>query len=85
MNKLLGLYINRGQQRAVEQLYAVLESSQTGSLSPVTDYSDVSGDIYKQLGFPTDFNEKTQISVAAPYSIHATWGILSVGREAGLN
>jgi len=51
-----GLY-KQGQQ--VEQvLYAVLESVRLVAylLSPIIP--NVSSDIYKQLGFPTDFNEK---------------------------
>lgn len=74
----------QGQQQAVEQvLYAVLESVRLAAylLSPIIP--NVSSDIYKQLGFPTDFNETTQISVAAPYNIHATWGILSVKQKLG--
>jgi len=58
MNKLWTLY-KQGQQQAVEQvLYAVLESVRLVAylLSPIIP--NVSSDIYQQLGFPTDFNEK---------------------------
>jgi methionyl-tRNA synthetase len=77
------LYKQR-QQRAVEQvLYTVLESVRLAAylLSPIIP--NVSSDIYYQLGFTTDFNEKTQISVAAPFTTHATWGILSVQQKLG--
>jgi methionyl-tRNA synthetase len=74
----------QGQQEAVEQvLYAVLESVRLSAylLSPIIP--NISSDIYKQLGFATDFNDKTQISVAAPFTTHATWGILSDKQKLG--
>ena len=74
----------QGQQQAVEQvLYAVLESVRLASylLSPIIP--NVSNDVYQQLGFAADFNEKTTISVAAPFITHATWGILNVTQKLG--
>jgi len=63
-------------------LYAVLESVRLVAylLSPIIP--NVSSDIYKQLGFPTDFNENTNFSCRA-YSIHANLGILSVNQKLG--
>lgn len=64
-------------------LYSVLESVRLAAylLSPVIP--NISTEIYKQLGFATDFNNKTQISVAAPFTAHANWGILSVKQKLG--
>jgi len=74
----------QGQQQTVEQvLYAVLESIRLSAylLSPIIP--KISSDIYKQLGFATDFNDKTKIAVAAPFTIHASWGILSDKQKLG--
>lgn len=74
----------QGQTAAVEQvLYAVLESVRLAAylLSPIIP--NVSSDIYKQLGFAIEFNDKTQISLAAPFTTHATWGILSPKQTLG--
>lgn len=74
----------QGQQQQVEQvLYAVLESVRLAAylLSPIIP--NVSNDVYRQLGFAADFNEKTKISDAAPFITHATWGILSVTQRLG--
>jgi methionyl-tRNA synthetase len=68
----------QGQQQDVERvLYAVLESVRLAAylLSPVIP--NITNEIYKQLGFAIEFNNKAQIYVAAPFTIHATWGILS--------
>jgi methionyl-tRNA synthetase len=74
----------QGRQQDVEQvLYAVLESVRLAAylLSPIIP--NVSNDIYKQLGFFIDFNDKNQISIAAPFTIHSTWGILSQKQKLG--
>ena len=74
----------QGQQQAVETvLYTVLESVRLAAylLSPIIP--NISSEIYKQLGFVTNFNDKTQISVAAPFTTHATWGILSDKQKLG--
>lgn len=68
----------QGQTQAVEQvLYAVLESVRLAAylLSPIIP--DISSDIYQQLGFGIDFNNQSESSIAAPFAIHATWGVLS--------
>jgi methionyl-tRNA synthetase len=68
----------QGKQQTVEQvLYTVLESIRLAGylLSPIIP--NISTEIYQQLGFTTDFNDKTQIAIAAPFTIHASWGILS--------
>ncbi len=74
----------QGQQKVVEQvLYAVLESVRLAAylLSPIIP--DIASEIYKQLGFVINFNDKTQISVAAPFTTHAAWGILSDKQKLG--
>ncbi len=74
----------KGQQQAVEQvLYAVLESVRLAAylLSPIIP--NIANDIYQQLGFTTNFNDKTQISITAPFPTHATWGILSPKQKLG--
>lgn len=74
----------QGHTAAVEQvLYAVLESVRLAAylLSPIVP--NVSSDIYKQLGFAIDFNDKTQISHAAPFNTHGNWGILSGNQKLG--
>jgi methionyl-tRNA synthetase len=71
----------QGQQQALEQvLYSVLESVRLSAflLSPIIP--GISNDIYQQLGFATNFDDKTQISVSAPFSTHAKWGILPAGQ-----
>lgn len=74
----------QGRQQEVERvLYAVLESVRLAAylLSPIIP--NISTEIYKQLGFAIDFNNKTEISIAAPFHIHATWGILSEKQQLG--
>jgi len=74
----------QGQQQAVEQvLYAVLESVRLAAylLSPIIP--NIASDIYQQLGFATNFNDKTQISITAPFTIHTNWGILSPEQKLG--
>lgn len=74
----------QGRQQEVERvLYAVLESVRLAAylLSPIIP--SISTEIYKQLGFAIDFNNKNQISIAAPFHIHATWGILSKNQQLG--
>ena len=83
MYKRQKLY-KQGLQQDVERvLYAVLESVRLAAylLSPIVP--NISNEIYKQLGFAIDFNNKTYISVAAPFTLHANWGILSVEQHLG--
>ncbi|WP_420485244.1 methionine--tRNA ligase [Iningainema tapete] len=74
----------QGQQQALEQvLYAVLESVRLAAylLSPVIP--NISSDIYQQLGFGIDFNNQVQTSIAAPFTIHSSWGILTNQNKFG--
>ncbi|MFB2970932.1 methionine--tRNA ligase [Aerosakkonema sp. BLCC-F183] len=74
----------QGKQELVEQvLYAVLESVRLAAylLSPIIP--NISNDIYRQLGFDTNFNDKTQINVSAPFNIHANWGTLPSSQTLG--
>lgn len=74
----------QGHLQAVEQvLYAVLETVRLAAylLSPIIP--NLSGDIYQQLGFGINFNEQIKTSIAAPFSTHGTWGILSSQQTLG--
>ncbi|MBD2439895.1 methionine--tRNA ligase [Nostoc sp. FACHB-110] len=74
----------QGQQQEVEKvLYAVLESVRLAAylLSPVIP--NISSDIYQQLGLGINFNEQTKTAIAAPFSIHSKWGILSNKQQLG--
>jgi methionyl-tRNA synthetase len=73
----------QGQQQTLEKvLYAVLESVRLAAylLSPVIP--NISSDIYQQLGFGINFNDPDSI-IAAPFSTHATWGLLSDKQQLG--
>ena len=74
------LYKQKEQQAVEQVLYAVLESVRLGAylLSPIVP--DIANDIYQQLGFDINFNDKRQIAVAASYIAHAQWGILPSGQ-----
>lgn len=67
----------QGQLEAVgEVLYSVLESVRLAAylLSPIIP--NISSDIYKQLGFSTDFNDKVAINNSATFATEAIWGAL---------
>ncbi|MFB2980431.1 methionine--tRNA ligase [Microseira sp. BLCC-F43] len=69
------------QQAAVEQvLYSVLESVRLAAylLSPIVP--NIANDIYQQLSFDINLDDKTQIAVAASFATHAKWGILTGGQ-----
>lgn len=69
------------QQAALEQvLYSVLESVRLAAyfLSPILP--TIANEIYQQLGFDINFDDKTQIAVAASFATHAKWGILTGGQ-----
>ncbi|PHJ54866.1 methionyl-tRNA synthetase [Nostoc linckia z18] len=74
----------QGQQQEVEKvLYAVLESVRLAAylLSPIIP--NISSDIYQQLGFGINFNDRIQSSLNAPFATHATWGLLSGNQQLG--
>ncbi len=74
----------QGNLSAVEQvLYTVLESVRLAAylLSPIIP--SISTDIYQQLGFSTDFNEKNLINDSAIYATHASWGALRSHQSLG--
>jgi methionyl-tRNA synthetase len=74
----------QGNSLAVDQvLYAVLESVRLAAylLSPLIP--SISTDIYQQLGFSIDFNEKTFIKDSGTYTIHAAWGSLPAHQSIG--
>lgn len=74
----------QGNLLAVEQvLYSVLESVRLSAylLSPIIP--SISTDIYQQLGFSIDFNEKTCIKDSLTYETHAVWGILPAHQRLG--
>ncbi len=73
----------QGKQAETEQvLYAVLESVRLAAylLSPVIP--TISIDIYRQLGFDADFNDKS-IGDRLPFADHACWGYLPPGQSLG--
>jgi methionyl-tRNA synthetase len=73
-----------GKIQELEQvLYAVLESVRLAGylLSPVIP--NIANNIYQQLGFSTNFNDKNDVFVTAPFAIHANWGVLSCQQQLG--
>jgi methionyl-tRNA synthetase len=64
-------------------LYTVLESVRLAAylLSPIIP--SISTDIYQQLGFSIDFNEKTFINDSVTYDTHASWGTLRAHQSLG--
>lgn len=64
-------------------MYAVLESVRLAAylLSPIVP--DLSSNIYQQLGFLTNFNDKTQINDSTPFNSQAKWGFLPAGQRLG--
>ena len=74
----------QGKQEALEQvLYTVLESVRLAAylLSPLTP--NISSEIYKQLGFSINFNDKNHINDLVPFSVHAHWGTLPPNQNLG--
>ncbi|MGK7874409.1 MAG: methionine--tRNA ligase [Xenococcaceae cyanobacterium] len=72
----------QGKQPEVEQvLYAVLESVRLSAylLSPIIP--NLSSNIYRQLGFSIDFNDKTLVNKASLFEKHAKWGNLQVNQN----
>ncbi len=72
----------QGKQSEVEEtLYAVLESVRLSAylLSPIIP--DLSRDIYQQLGFNLDFNNKNQINQARLFDLHSQWGKLPANQN----
>ena len=73
-----------GKIQELEQvLYAVLESVRLAAylLSPIIP--NIANDVYQQLGFVTNFNDKNDIFATAPFSIHAKWGLISCKQQLG--
>ncbi|MDJ0746132.1 MAG: methionine--tRNA ligase [Xenococcaceae cyanobacterium MO_167.B27] len=76
-----GLF-KQGKQTEVEViLYAVLESVRLCAylLSPIIP--NLSNDIYQQLGFNLDFNNKTQINQLNTFEKHCQWGKFSANKN----
>jgi methionyl-tRNA synthetase len=74
----------QNQQEAVEQvLYAVLESVRLATylLSPIVP--TISSDIYQQLGFSINFNDKNPINDPLLFKSHAVWGTLKAKQAFG--
>ncbi len=66
-----------GKQQAVEEvLYTVLESVRLAAYLLAPIIPSISTDIYQQLGFSIDFNEKNQIQESTTYANQAVWGTL---------
>ncbi|MDJ0647672.1 MAG: methionine--tRNA ligase [Xenococcaceae cyanobacterium MO_188.B19] len=74
----------QGKQKEVELiLYAVLESVRLSAylLSPIIP--NLSNDIYQQLGFNLDFNNKSQINQSTIFEQHSQWGKLPANKNLG--
>lgn len=74
----------QGQQTTVEQvLYSVLESVRLGAylLSPIIP--NLSNDIYQQLGFSLNFNDREAINKASLFLEHSQWGMLCANQRLG--
>ncbi|AFZ60504.1 methionine--tRNA ligase [Anabaena cylindrica FACHB-243] len=74
----------QGKQEEVEAvLYTVLESVRLAAylLSPIIP--NISSDIYQQLGWGINFNNQPESSIAAPFTNHAKWGLLSDKQQLG--
>jgi methionyl-tRNA synthetase len=71
-----------GKQNEVEQiLYSVLESIRLSAylLSPIVP--NLSIDIYQQLGFSGEFNNKTFVKEADLWDKHSQWGHLKANQN----
>jgi methionyl-tRNA synthetase len=77
------LYKQRNLPAVEQVLYTVLESVRLTAylLSPIIP--SISTEIYRQLGFSIDFNEKTVLNDSVPYATHATWGALKADQRLG--
>lgn len=71
------LYKEGKQQEVENVLYTVLESVRLAAYLLAPIIPSISTDIYQQLGFSIDFNEKNTIQDSLSYSNHALWGTLS--------
>jgi methionyl-tRNA synthetase len=66
-----------GKQQAVEMvLYTALESVRLAAYLLAPIIPGISTDIYQQLGFAIDFNDKNSIQDAVSYTSHTVWGTL---------
>ncbi|MGB5972148.1 MAG: methionine--tRNA ligase, partial [Nodosilinea sp.] len=76
------LYKQGKQSETEVVLYVVLESVRQAAylLSPIIP--DISNQIYAQLGFTADFNDKT-FGQTVDYAAHAAWGQLPPGQPLG--
>lgn len=77
------LYKQGNLPAVAKVLYTVLESVRLAAylLSPIIP--SISTEIYRQLGFSIDFNEKTLIQDSATYTTHAAWGTLPAHQSLG--
>ncbi|HBE17138.1 MAG TPA: methionine--tRNA ligase [Cyanobacteria bacterium UBA11149] len=71
------LYKEGKQQEVEKVLYAVLESIRLAAYLLAPIIPSISTDIYQQLGFDIDFNDKNSIQDSLTRDNHALWGILS--------
>jgi methionyl-tRNA synthetase len=77
------LYKQGKQNQVATVLYTVLESVRLAAylLSPIIP--NISSDIYQQLGWGINFNNPKETSTVAPFTTHATWGVLSNKQQLG--
>ncbi|QNP30966.1 methionine--tRNA ligase [Cylindrospermopsis curvispora] len=77
------LYKQGNHNEVATVLYTVLESVRLAAylLSPIIP--NISSDIYQQLGWGINFNNPKETSTVAPFTTHATWGVLSNKQQLG--
>lgn len=74
----------QGNLSAVEKaLYTVMESVRLAAYLLAPIIPTLSTDIYQQLGFSIDFNQKILINDSALYTTHTTWGTLPAHQSLG--
>lgn len=71
------LYKEGKQQEVEKVLYAVLESVRLAAYLLAPIIPSISTDIYQQLGFDIDFNDKNSRQDSLTRDNHALWGILT--------
>ncbi|BAW97465.1 methionyl-tRNA synthetase [[Synechococcus] sp. NIES-970] len=65
-----------GEQAQVEEtLLTILESVRLAAYLLAPIIPNLSNKIYRQLGFPGDFNDFKNLATAAPFASHSCWGM----------
>ena len=77
------LYKQGLQPKVEEVLYTVLESVRLAAYLLAPIIPNVANNIYNQLGFVINFNNHNEVFSIAPFTTHATWGILPIDQKLG--